>query len=94
MPTRQDKSDARAKRHLISVQAHDTSLPHTKQATAQPEFGKSIIAKHKEAQEKILDKKNFLYMNVNENAVCNQHDCFSKGEYIIQEEEHAIIIVF
>ena len=81
MPTRQEKANLRAQCHFKSVKAHDSKLPHTVKSTvAQPELSKSIIAKHRAMQEKILSKPNEIYRTTDPNIKCNQIDCFTKSK--------------
>ena len=94
MPTRQDKVDARAKRHVANIHAHNSQLPHAKKSTAaQPGVDKSLIAKHEAKRREIDSRPNVIRLNIDKEAKCNQFDCLFEGEYTLLKEEYTIIIV-
>ena len=95
MPTRQDKADAKARRHLDNIHAQDMSLPHSKKPTAaDSEASKSLIAKHEARRREIEAIPNAITINTDPKAKCNHHKCLFKGEYTLIVEEHGIIILY
>ena len=83
MPTRQNKSDAKAQRHLSNVHAQDTSNPHTTNTTVK--MYKSIVAKHEAVRRKIQNGQNIIRANTDTEAKCNLRDCIFPGECTLLE---------